>query len=158
MKDKIITLDLKFNEELKELKSPKKIIIHHTHNPNLTTLTTHLQHQERNKWAGIGYNYFIEMDGTVVEGRGMYIGAHAKNHNFEAIGIALAGNFDESIPSKEQMEELIELCVYFMKKYDIESKRVIGHRELEEVTKTCPGVNFDMHNFRNDILKKINEN
>lgn len=158
MKDKIKHLDLKFNEELKTLDNPKKIIIHHTHNPNLNTFTTHIQHQERNKWAGIGYNYFIEGDGSIVEGRGMYIGAHAKNHNFEAIGIALAGNFDEGLPSEKQMKELTDLCIYFMKIYDIEPKRVIGHRELEGVTKTCPGLNFDMDSFRNNILKKLNEN
>lgn len=149
---KINKVILEFNEELKILKNPKKIIIHHTHNPELTLELTHKMHQDRFKWAGIGYNYLIEKNSKVFEARGMYIGAHAKGYNPEAIGIALVGNFDEKSPSKEQEKALIELCTYFMFKYDIEPNKVLGHRELEGVTKSCPGNKFDMDKFR-ELLK-----
>ena len=37
------------------------------------TYKTHEFHQTVRGWSGIGYNYFIEKDGTVVEGRGLHI-------------------------------------------------------------------------------------
>ncbi|EKY28909.1 peptidoglycan recognition protein family protein [Clostridium celatum] len=157
MEINIKKVDLKFNEELIPLNHIENIIIHHTHNPKLTVKSTHEMHIERFKWAGIGYNYFIEKDGEIFEGRGMYVGAHAKLHNHNSIGIALAGNFDETKPLKEQMDALINITLYFMKKYDIETKKVLGHRELEGVTKTCPGKLFSMDEFRLELQKRINK-
>lgn len=150
-------MNLEFNEELKLLENPKKIIVHHTHNPELTLLTTHKLHQEKFKWAGVGYNYLIEKDSEIFEARGMYVGAHAKGHNIESIGIALVGNFDDFVPSNNQLESLIELCIYLMFKYDIEPNKILGHRELQGVTKSCPGNKFNMDEFR-ELLKRRIEN
>lgn len=148
-------IDLKFNEKLIYMSKPTHIVIHHTHNPNLTVRSTHDLHINRFKWAGIGYNYFIEKNGEIFEGRGMYVGAHAKNHNKDSIGIALAGNFDETLPNASQIESLVSICLDFMIKYDIEPSRVIGHREIEGVEKTCPGLRFNMNNFRKVLIKKL---
>lgn len=150
-------IDLKFNEKLIAMSKPTQIVIHHTHNPNLTVTSTHDLHINRFKWAGIGYNYFIEKNGDIFEGRGMYVGAHAKNHNRDSIGIALAGNFDENLPTEEQMEALIDICLEFMKRYDIEPSKVIGHREIEGVEKTCPGLLFDMNKFRSILIRMLDE-
>ncbi|GAB6169870.1 hypothetical protein JCM1393_23300 [Clostridium carnis] len=113
-------------------------------------------HQDRFKWAGIGYNFFVEKDGEIVEGRGYNVGAHAKGNNIDSIGIAMAGNFDESVPADEQWESLIELCIYLMFKYDIEPNRVIGHRELKGVTKSCPGERFNMNFLRDSLRETLN--
>lgn len=155
MERKINVIDLEFNEELIAMDKPRQIIIHHTHNPNLTVESTHKLHIERFKWAGIGYNYFIEKNGDIFQGRGMYVGAHAKYHNKDSIGIALAGNFDETLPTEEQMKSLVDLCLDFMIRYDIEPNRVIGHREIEGVEKTCPGLLFDMNKFREVLIEKL---
>ena len=53
MKREINVIDLKFNEELMKIDKPRKIVIHHTHNPNLTVESTHKLHIERFKWAGL---------------------------------------------------------------------------------------------------------
>ena len=52
---------------------------------------THEFHQTVRGWSGIGYNYFIEKDGTVVEGRGLYWSARER-HNRHTIGICMTGN------------------------------------------------------------------
>ena len=150
-------INLKFNEEFKPLKRIEKIVIHHTHNPELTLETTHYMHQNRFKWAGIGYNFFIEKDGSIFSGRGLYVGAHAKNHNDTSIGIGIAGNFDVSLPNEEQMNSLIELVLNFMKEYDIEPAKVIGHREIPGVEKSCPGNLFDMNEFRKCLKLRLNK-
>ena len=157
MKREINVIDLKFNEELMKIDKLRKIVIHHTHNPNLTVESTHKLHIERFKWAGIGYNYFIEKSGDIFQGRGMYVGAHAKNHNRDSIGIALAGNFDEDLPTEEQIESLVDICLEFMINYDIEPIRVIGHREIEGVEKTCPGLLFDMDKFRELLIERLDK-
>ena len=46
------------------------------------------------------------------------------------------------------MKSLYKLCRYFMKKYRIKKYNVLGHREVKNVTKSCPGYNFDMDIFR----------
>ncbi|MFF4244296.1 N-acetylmuramoyl-L-alanine amidase [Streptomyces sp. NPDC001822] len=46
-------------------------------------------------WAGVGYNFVIDQDGTIFEGRGWTLqGAHCPNHNVTGIGvqIAIGGN------------------------------------------------------------------
>lgn len=158
MKREIKLTNLKFNEDLIAMKNPRQIIIHHTHNPNLTVESTHKLHIERFNWAGIGYNYFIEKNGDIFQGRGMYVGAHAKNHNRDSIGIGLSGNFDEVLPTEEQIESLIDICLEFMIKYDIEPSKVIGHREIQGVEKTCPGLLFDMNKFRKVLIDKLDKN
>lgn len=157
MLKKINKVDLSFGEPLKPLDPIKRIIIHHTHNPNLDLQSTHKLHIEKFKWAGIGYNYLIEKDGRIFEGRGLKVGAHAKGNNKDSIGIALVGNFDVKIPEEIQMKPLIKLCLSFMYEYDIEVSKVIGHRELEGVTKSCPGELFDMVKFREMLLEQINK-
>ena len=87
----------------------------------------------------------------------MYVGAHAKNHNRDSIGIALAGNFDEDLPTEEQIESLVDICLEFMINYDIEPIRVIGHREIEGVEKTCPGLLFDMDKFRELLIERLDK-
>lgn len=48
-------------------------------------------HRERG-WAGIGYHYVIDRDGTLVPGRPVErVGAHTKDHNRTSIGICLIG-------------------------------------------------------------------
>ena len=158
MNIEINKIKLEFNEILIPLEKIEYIIIHHTHNPELTVKTTHLLHRDKFNWAGIGYNYFIEKNAEVFEARGLYVGAHAKNYNKNSIGIRIVGNFDNTIPNDKQMNSLIDLVIYFMKKYDIEASRVIGHRELPDVQKSCPGEKFDMNEFRKLIINKLKDN
>ena len=109
---------------------------------------THEFHQTVRGWSGIGYNYFIEKDGTVVEGRGLHIGAHAKDHNRHTIGICMTGNFDKYDPTPAQVNALYSLCKMFMKQFAIKKENILGHRELEGVTKSCPGNRFSMVELR----------
>jgi len=44
-----------------------------------------------NGWAGIGYNFVIDLDGVVYEGRGWdLVGAHCPGHNRDGIGVYVA--------------------------------------------------------------------
>ena len=82
-----------------------------------------------------------------MEGRGLHIGAHAKDHNRHTIGICMTGNFDKYDPTP-QVNALYSLCKMFMKQFAIKKENILGHRELEGVTKSCPGNRFSMVELR----------
>lgn len=138
---------VEFDTKLERLVKPQFIVIHHTDEIGWDVYKTHEYHKSLG-WDGIGYNYFIEENGDIVEGRGMYVGAHAKGYNNRAIGVCISGDFDLNYPTHKQMRSVYWLCKYLMKKYKIDIKHVLAHRELDGVNKSCPGFNFDMNEFR----------
>src|SRR5690625_5117445 len=85
------------------------IVIHHTAHPTWTIHDTHNFHRNSNGWAGIGYNWFVDKQGRVYEGRGYNQGAHAVEVNRHSYGIALQGNFENERPTSEQWEATLQL-------------------------------------------------
>ncbi|MFF8845489.1 peptidoglycan-binding protein [Streptomyces sp. NPDC015127] len=58
------------------------------------------QHQNQG-WAGIGYNFVVDQDGTIYEGRGWNLqGAHCPNHNVSGIGVQIAIGGDQEPSAK----------------------------------------------------------
>ncbi|MFF4528192.1 N-acetylmuramoyl-L-alanine amidase [Streptomyces sp. NPDC001407] len=52
-------------------------------------------------WAGIGYNFVVDQDGTIFEGRGWTLqGAHCPNHNVSGIGVQVAIGGDQEPSAK----------------------------------------------------------
>ena len=98
------------------------------------------QHQERG-FAMIGYNYVVDLDGTVEDGRPLTRdGAHCntaglsgKSYNKHSIGIVYVGGLDENgnaadTRTPEQKKALRELIYDLIEKYPT-IKEVIGHRD-----------------------------
>ena len=96
-------------------------------------------HKERG-FACIGYNYVIDLDGTIEEGRKLdRDGAHCntaglsgKSYNKHSIGIVYVGGLDENgepadTRTPEQKKALVDLVYRLMDEYPI--KEVIGHRD-----------------------------
>ncbi len=71
-------------------------------------------------------------------------GGHVRNHqvNLSGIGICLVGNFEETRPTRAQMEAFIELVGWL--KYDILGGRpaFAVHREIDRNHTVCPGRHF----------------
>ncbi|ENQ3106141.1 N-acetylmuramoyl-L-alanine amidase [Bacillus cereus] len=145
---RIQKVHLSFRDPLQPLQAVTNIIIHHTAEDGWGVYKTHEFHQNIRGWSGIGYNYFIEENGTIYEGRGLHIGAHVKGYNTKSIGICISGNFDVYDPTPVQMTSLHWLCKQFMYQFSLNSEHVLGHRELNGVTKTCPGTRFSMETLR----------
>lgn len=137
----------------------KEIIVHHTggtiENPLADTShhtfeTVNAWHrQDPNIWLGfysslgnaIGYHYFIEKSGKVTQGRtDTDEGAHCRGHNRSSIGICLAGNFDVTFPTREQIESLRNLLNQKRKEYLITRDKIVAHRCF--ANKTCYGRNL----------------
>lgn len=117
-------------------------------------------HKERG-WSMIGYNYVIDLDGTVEIGRPLSMsGAHCadkgfsgKSYNLHSIGICYVGGLDKNGHTKDtrtdaQKLSMHKLVMELIEKYPITD--VLGHRDASpdkngdgvitknEWVKTCP--------------------
>ena len=105
-------------------------------------------HKERG-FKMIGYNYVIDLDGTVEIGRPLTMdGAHCntagtsgKSYNKHSIGICYEGGLDEKgrpadTRTPAQRQSLIALLRAL--KTDYPDAEIVGHCELEGVHKACP--------------------
>jgi len=85
-----------------------------------------------------GYHYIIEKTGKVVQCRADWEeGAHCIGKNRSSIGIALSGNFDATLPTKEQEETLRLLLKRLAKKHNILKGNIVPHRRF--ANKSCFG-------------------
>ncbi|MFA6072062.1 MAG: N-acetylmuramoyl-L-alanine amidase, partial [Janthinobacterium sp.] len=83
----------------KEYYTPQRFIIHHTDssdvsNPTATVRAIYYFHAKSHNWGDIGYNYLIDNQGNIYEGRNggdAVTGAHAAMNNRGSIGIAILG-------------------------------------------------------------------
>lgn len=109
-------------------------------------------HALNKRWGDIGYNFVVDENGQVYEGRqggkGV-IGAHAYCNNTGTIGIVVLGNFELEEPSQAQARGLQHLLALLADEYNIDVNRsvqfhgrtfaapIVGHRDL--LSTLCPG-------------------
>ena len=132
------------------------IIIHHTDNKE--SIATNESRERARGFAAIGYHFFIDQSGVILEGRPLEImGSHAGeglkpgpefDPDFGAIGIVVQGNYDSgglsglfsSEPPAKQLEALEKLVGALRIDYP-SIRRVLLHREVKRAGKptACPG-------------------
>ncbi|XP_041851019.1 peptidoglycan recognition protein 5 [Melanotaenia boesemani] len=130
--------------------SAQRVIIHHTALLNckgLAECKDHLisiqrTHMNQRQFDDIGYNFLVEEDGTVYEGRGWgVVGAHTKGHNGDSLGIAFMGNFNNDTPSKVALLSVKQLLLSGVSRGFLHPQFALcGHRDLG--TTECPGNNL----------------
>lgn len=120
-------------------------------------------HTNTNGWDDIGYNYLIDPNGIIYEGRGNNtIGAHFSCMNANTMGVCLLGNFETAQPTAAMLDALTELigwkeCEVMMdptlESYnalaEMDLYNVCGHRDGNTSTSpnscatgtVCPGNN-----------------
>lgn len=149
------------------------LIVHHTVTNNLEVdspaivRSIYSYHALTRGWGDIGYNYLIDADGNIYEGRaggehnGMpVVGGHALCSNVETIGMALIGNYQENTVPGPMLDSLSDLLAYFSDKYQLdplgqslwhgEMKPTIGgHRDFQSTA--CPG------QYMYDLLPSVRE-
>lgn len=86
----------------------------------------------------VGYHYFIERSGAIRQAREhSEEGAHAIGENHSSIGIGLAGNFDEELPTQAQVDSLGTLLYQMRLEFGINENKIFPHRKYAD--KTCFG-------------------
>lgn len=135
----------------------RKLIIHHTAtsnydlDPAATVRAIYYYHAVTLGWGDIGYNYLIDQQGNIYDGRyggeGVAAG-HAERYNWGSIGVALLGDYDVAAVPAPARSALVELLAWKGNRHfidplgsdyfiDHEFPNIVGHREL--LPTTCPG-------------------
>ena len=133
------------------------IAIHHTVSSQKDTTMEQIKrwHLARG-FLREGYNYGINGDGLVEVGRPLDMaGAHVKNWNTKAIGIALYGDFRTDKLTNAQKESAFLLISTIKRIYDIPVSNVLGHREFGAKT-LCPVIDMDL--FRCELENYLQGN
>lgn len=142
----VIDSGLSWDEKkLEALDEVKKIIIHHTAGSGGESVEDIHAYHQRQGWAGIGYHYFIDSNGSVYRGRPDWaIGAHAYGFNSGSLGVCLAGNFSDTVPFLGQLRSLIYLTADLCARSWIDVDAVYGHGYIpgSEHDTACPGTNL----------------
>ncbi len=136
---------------------PKKQIIHHTvtsnqdPDPAATVRSIYYYHAVSLGWGDIGYNYLVDRDGNIYEGRfggNAVVGGHAMEWNYGSIGIAVLGDYSSSYSTAATNEALISLMQWnsninridpngFAEMLGTNLPNYLGHRDVGSTA--CPG-------------------
>ncbi len=137
--------ELTFERKLTLRRNTNQIIIHHQAGSAVPASTMHQWHLDRG-WAGIGYHWVIQPDGTIEAGRPHdVIGSHAKGANANSIGVCFAGHIDLAPPTERQIAAFAELY-HTMIKPAYGDLEITGHRDHGATT--CPGRHMPMDRIR----------
>lgn len=171
---KTLTWPIKHNQTI------RKIIVHNTgeaikknsnRTPRELMRAIYSYHTVTRDWGDIGYNYIIDKQGNVYEGRAggpLTVGGHTAYHNIGSIGIALMGNFNYEKPTDAQVTMLEILAADLSRTFEIDptgrsewlgknSFNISGHRDVARTGHgtSCPGRN--LHQRLPEIRKKTAE-
>lgn len=99
-----------------------------------------------NGWRDIGYHFYIARNGTVYPCRPIErMGAHARGYNAHSIGVCYEGGLDENgciADTRTDLQKVAmrQLIVSLHKRFPT-IRKVLGHRDLPGVQKSCPSFN-----------------
>jgi len=141
----------------------KYIIVHHSATEFGNARVFDVGHQQRGFTRGLGYHFVIDngtqtkVDGQI-EASPRWIkqldGAHcsAGGMNSKAIGICLVGDFNNSVPTQQQMDSLVYLVNILRKAYDIPEENILCHRDVYGAKTDCPGDTFPWWEFKQRLI------
>jgi len=123
------------------------LVVHHSDSGDVSAKTIDEWHRSRG-FVGIGYHYVIRQDGSVEQGRpSNKVGAHAQGFNQRSLGVVLAGDFTEDVPSPAQFDALVSLLRSLKGQYP--AAQVVRHRDL--MATSCPGTAFPW----DELMKRL---
>ena len=123
-----------------------KLFVHHTvtspdgadPDPAATVRAIYAYHVQGNGWDDIGYNFLVDAEGRVYEGRWArdyasgekptgedlndngVVGAHVLNHNAGSAGVAMLGDFSGGEPTTAARDALVKLMAWKADRHDID--------------------------------------
>ncbi len=139
--------------------NPTHIIVHHsaTNYGSGTNYALVVQsywdyHVNNHGWSDIGYNWLVDPNGIIYEGRGDGVqGAHFSCMNSGTMGVCVIGNFESATPTYETISALENLIAWEAtdKEIDVVTTHyhqasqldlygISGHRDSNSSTQGCP--------------------
>lgn len=137
-----------------DLSKVDSIALHHMAHPTADVKTVESWHINQG-WRAFGYNFWVDFDGNVYQGRGFKLGAGVDNQNGHIISIGFQGDYH----SKEvempdvQFNAGVDIIRYVLE--NVPSIRKIGgHHDF--MATACPGDYFPLEEMK--TLKKRGTN
>ena len=120
-----------------------RLVVHHTDtlngdpDPAATVRAIYAYHTQSRGWNDIGYNFLVDEQGRIYEGRYSrayasgqvptgedangrgVIGAHSEGANTGSVGVALLGNFTSRTPTGAALESLRSMLAWKADRHDI---------------------------------------
>jgi hypothetical protein len=142
-----------------------KLVVHHTVTPNddpdpaQTVRAIYAYHTRHNGWNDIGYNFVVDQQGRVYEGRYArpyragetptgedaggrgVIGAHAKAVNPGTVGVALLGDYSGGVaPPPPQLDGLVRLLAWDAARHGIDPEGTAPFTAVDGSQRTFPNI------------------
>jgi hypothetical protein len=138
--------------------TPTHLIVHHSAGSNSSNdyaaVVSYIWdlHVNTNGWDDIGYNWLIDPNGVIYEGRGDGVsGAHFSCMNGNTTGICLLGNFETQAPATLAVDALKDFLAWeacdknivpdvsgFHSSSQMNLEHISGHRDGNSATVGCP--------------------
>ena len=134
----------------------EKVIVHHTatankvKHPAAAIRSIYYYHAITRGWGDIGYNFLVDWQGNVYEGRfggANVVGGHALQYNYGSMGIALLGDFSNVEPPDVMLDALMQAIEDRAPQVDVTTSadfvdllqvpNLCGHGDV--MATTCPG-------------------
>lgn len=132
----------------------KRIVVHHSGIKYGNAAKYDAAHRRRGMQNGMAYHFLIgngidSGDGEIEIGprwKQQLLGGHVKSYriNLTAVGICLVGNFEQTHPSRRQLDAFTQLMDWLRSGVLPNAKHFAGHRELRGEQTICPGKNFPL--------------
>ena len=120
-----------------------QVVVHHSASIGQTAEDYARYHVRSKGWAGIGYTFVLEVDGTIVQAHPLNVVSYnTAGVNTRTIGICLSGDFTKQEPSFQQLKSLKRLIKHLRKTLP-QRLAVYGHKDYG--TTSCPGPNLYKH-------------
>ena len=142
-----------------------KLVVHHTVTPNddpdpaQTVRAVYAYHTRHNKWNDIGYNFLVDQQGRIYEGRFArpyhpgeiptgedeagrgVVGAHAKGLNPGTVGVALLGNYSGGyLPPGPALDAVVRLLAWKAGRHGIDPHGASPFTATDGSRRTFPNI------------------
>jgi len=142
----------------------RSVVIHHSASASGSAVGMDRYHRESRRMEnGLAYHFVIgngrgAKDGDITVGHRwtrQLNGGHlaSETQNASSLGICLVGNFENSVPTRKQMEALRELVLYLMTRCELETQDVHTHRQINAKPTACPGKRFPERAFMRSLKR-----
>ncbi len=145
---------------------PNHLIVHHSAGSNTSSdwpavvRSIYTLHTQTNGWSDIGYNWLIDPNGIIYQGRAWYqnisdnvLGAHFCGTNSQTMGVCVMGTYTSVSPTTEAKLSLVNIFAYKADEQNIDPLgisyhsssgltlyNICGHRN--GCATECPGTNL----------------
>ncbi len=141
----------------RDLSAIKRVVVHHTVTPDTITPERLAQAAVQRGLPGITYHFLITGDGTTYATQPLDSQISQTNKpevNANSIGVGLAGNFTNTVPTEAQMTSAALLISDLLDRFNLPVGAMVGAREVAQTA--SPGNQWlSGAKYKNDLVARI---